>query len=188
MHRFIVVIGVPGCGKTTLMETTRDLFPGGWSFGLVGGHGGAAINRYLVGYYRSGGFDGTDQLSFTAATALRNWIPTLAAPSTIVWEGDRLSNSKVFASMAQHGALQIVLLDVDAESLGRRLKRRAEQVGKPQDATWLKGRTSKVSKLSAEWFGNVLRWQNTTASDLALNTARLRALILNTQETMEEFA
>ena len=181
--RTVALIGVPGSGKTTVMRGVLERFPAGFNHKLIFGKK-SAEHHYLVGIYRGLDFDGTDQLSFQAASSFKAWAKELPQEAVVVFEGDRLANAKVFEFCLQHGALQVVLIDAAPEHIARRLASRAKKTGKAQDATWLAGRQSKVSRLAGKYFGRVLRWENNTQKELEANIRKLDALLFSTTEVV----
>lgn len=128
------LIGLPGCGKTTVMKqlmTAVDLIDGcdsePWKqervTDLLDTH---VYNGFLkwrvLGKYEEGEvFSGTDRLSMAVAPKAIEWIET-KPDEIIVGEGDRLNNAGFFEACGDD--LTIVHLTVSKEERERRYKER----------------------------------------------------------------
>ena len=181
--RVVALIGVPGSGKTSIMQGIVQRFPFGFSWKLLHGRRSDPA-RFMLGIYRGMYFDGTDQLSFQAASSFRQWLPSIPRDAVVVFEGDRLANEKLFEFCLQHGTLELVLVDTLPDVLERRRSKRAKEVGKAQDPIWLSGRTSKVNRLACAYFGRIQRWSNNTKKELAQNVSKLESLIFSAKEEL----
>lgn len=137
----LYLIGVPGSGKSTLAAR------------LVQGRRRRVRDHPFVHTVYDGGliqlgrertaFSGTDVLSFSAQPKVVAALETGMWPK-ILGEGDRLANASFFGAAARAGyILDVVLVDIpDAVAAERRGTR-----GSDQNATWLKGRRTKIEGL-----------------------------------------
>jgi hypothetical protein len=159
------LIGQPGSGKTTLMRATllhlptvqvqqpfaHLLFPNGIEIGGI-----------------RPGFGGTDMLPMNCQPGVIQWLQN-SAFSKVVAEGDRLANDKFFAAMKGNGwNVHVVYLRCDdGLAADRRALRRSAQ-----NVTWIKGRISKVERLSLLWVP--AEWVLDAAQPLHELASRLR--------------
>lgn len=136
-----VIIGEPGIGKSTLVETlTRAASYEDYSEPFY-------FRRYDAGPVELGrrreDFSGTDALPMSVQPKVEQWLNDIT-PRLLLFEGDRLSNAKFFAHLRRLGyVLHLYELSGPAYARERRKMR-----GSDQDPTWLKGRASKVRNLS----------------------------------------
>lgn len=148
--RLTYLIGVPGVGKTTLLNSITDGLPG------------MAVRRpfartlYVNGVVQLGEardvFGGTDTLSMSVQPKVLEWAEMPDYPD-LVGEGDRLANAKFFEAMSGLGYdLCIVNCHASEETTSRRRLSRAEAHSmKPQNPTWVQGRLTKYARLAEEW-------------------------------------
>lgn len=152
----VYLIGVPGSGKTTITREALRLtkrppvIPTDFTvpherFGDI----------WHLGQRRAP-FGGTDALSMSIQPKAVAWIHHLAAlpddgrrPRVLLAEGDRLANLKFFNSIPHEVSLCIIHLDLPLQEAKDRARRRADEWGfKVQNATWWKGRATKVYNLA----------------------------------------
>lgn len=146
--RVVYVIGLPGSGKTTVVQRAVD---------LLAEHPVVIIDRGTVPHVRldywlwhigkpRAEFGGTDTLSMSIQPRAIRWLDEIRHEcDTLVGEGDRLANGAFFAACPN---LTIVYLDVPPELARFRANGRADQLGRPrQDEAWWKGRATKVANL-----------------------------------------
>jgi ribose 1,5-bisphosphokinase PhnN len=166
----IYLIGAPGAGKTTLMRaitanrphsTMKTPIPHMLYHGAI-----------QLGTERAA-FSGTDALPMNVQPAAEDFIAGYPA-RLILAEGDRLGNAKFFRAVKRAGyALTVLHLDVSASVLDQRRRER----GSNQDASWMKGRETKVLNLAIDWCEpeNVLNGHR-SVEELAGRISRLPAM------------
>lgn len=150
----IYVIGLPGSGKTSMVETALEMtcMPPTPVDEPVP-HVRYDDWLWVLGRQRDA-FGGTDTLSMSIQPKAISFVLGLEAiephglgPDVILGEGDRLANDGFFAACPN---LTIIYLDTPLWLARQRMADRAESLGrKPQDATWWKGRVTKVDNLIA---------------------------------------
>lgn len=150
MKQFLAVIGVPGAGKTTLVEAALEGIPFEEQKKPVP-HCAYSPGLLQLGLPREG-HGGTDALSMSIApkvvAALKEqpWECVLA-------EGDRLATYRFFDSVRNAGwELRVVWLQT---SLGEAAARRKKR-GSTQASGWLKGRVTKVYGLGRRYDARIL--------------------------------
>lgn len=158
----VYVVGLPGAGKTTVVDLALkllDLTPVVEHIVPVPHvrHG----TLWHLGRHRFP-FGGTDTLSMSISPKAIQWVTKLAShndglggpdccgicpavPSVLLGEGDRLAHKAFFAACP---ALTVVWLDTPFVVAMDQAKLRARAQGvDPQDASWWKGRATKVRNL-----------------------------------------
>ncbi len=157
MKHALYIIGEPGAGKSTLVETlTGDAL-------VVTGRKPLAHRTYLtaaggvteLGAREPGRFGGTDALSMSAIVQAEAWVTDGSWPagSLLMAEGDRLACDRFFNALLAGGwQLRIAHLDVPPEVAAARREAR----GSAQDPAWVRGRRTKVANLLDRWEGDRL--------------------------------
>jgi GTPase SAR1 family protein len=141
MKYLTYIVGEPGVGKTTLVdrltagsepETTADPF---------------YLRRHDNGVTELGkareDFGGTDSLPMSIQPAVQQYLEAVG-PALVLGEGDRLGNETFFAAAKRLG-YTVTVYSLEGSRLAA--MRRALR-GSDQDATWLKGRATKVRNLA----------------------------------------
>jgi hypothetical protein len=152
--KFVYLVGVPGAGKSTVAAALRRLSPAYMTHEEPVPH--MVMERGGLPWYAELGrvrkdFSGTDALSMDIITKAIPWVGSHPYRRMFA-EGDRLANDRFFEAVKAAGYdLTVAFLDVDRDVLEERRARRAAQVGKAQNETWLKGRESKVRHLYEKW-------------------------------------
>lgn len=157
MNHMLYLIGQPGSGKSTLAAALTE-----------GLHATAVRHPFahtvwsstpLVVEFgaRREKFSGTDALSMSVQPKVVEWLDD-APYSLVLAEGDRLANGKFFTAVLKAGwKLTIARLGVSAAVGEARRHARCVELGiDAQDPSWLKGRMSKVAKLSVDWQALIL--------------------------------
>lgn len=182
----LYLIGGPGSGKTTVMETLLNM-PGteqqwaGWAdpFPYL-----RRDELILLGRRRPG-FGGTDTLSMSVARVAEAWIA--ATPARVVCgEGDRLAYGGFFDA-ARSGGYQLNLIYLDTHPLiaaDRRAARAAELNTKPQNDAWVKGRETKAFKLAQRYGAHVVNGDLTVPEVVA----RIRIYLRNAGNPLGDIA
>jgi dephospho-CoA kinase len=158
MMRMLYLIGVPGCGKSTLMARLvqgrrRRVYPKPFAYTQYEG-GIVQLGRERAK------FSGTDALSMSVQPVAIAMLETQEWPK-VLGEGDRLANSGFFQAARDAGyELDIVLLECPPELAAARCVAR----GSNQDEKWLKGRYTRIQNL---------RPLATTTLDASLSTEQL---------------
>lgn len=171
----IAIVGEPGVGKTTLVrrfwhEEICRTGVGGFKVGFLKGHFIAKDQGdtlwYLMGSYQGETFDGPDKLSYQAPAAFEEFLRTREKNSILIFEGDRLSSSKIFKTCAEISEFKLIHLSATPETLdAHRIKR-----GSKQNPTWLKGRKTKIDNLCVEFDDYLTRvpiWQASSDENYA---------------------
>jgi hypothetical protein len=152
MH-VIYVIGVPGAGKSTLVNNALD------RLGVPPTHHTQPVphDRYDDIWYlgrRRPHFPGTDALSMSIQPDVAEWLHNLTQagatqPRILLAEGDRLANHKFFDTVTTCGhRLTIIHLDCPPSLSGARTRDRAQAIGiEPQSFAWWKSRYTKTLNL-----------------------------------------
>lgn len=149
-HRLIYLVGQPGAGKSTLMRRLTADFdripvdqPVPHDQLLTSALGEATHAE--IGRQR-GDFSGTDALASSIITRAEPWILSRPYP-VVLAEGARLGNARFLSAAvkAGYGVLLAVLDHPDAEAW-REI--RSTQLGKFQNAGWVKGRLRATQNLA----------------------------------------
>jgi GTPase SAR1 family protein len=136
----LYIIGEPGVGKSTLTKHLTRGLP------YEDTDSPFAMRRYDCGVLELGahrpGYPGTDTLAMNAQPKVATFIEGYR-PEFLLAEGDRLANEKFFTSLAALGYnLSVVGLVGSDVAARQRAVRKSNQ-----NATWLKGRQTKVNRL-----------------------------------------
>ncbi|QHB37742.1 terminase small subunit [Mycobacterium phage Imvubu] len=166
--RLVYIIGQPGAGKSQLMarltlpfqriSVPADDYVGVAHDQLVrelSPEDGAAGTIQIIGAeigVRRPAFGGTDALPSAVIDKAVPWVALRPYPLLLA-EGARLANRRFLdAALGAGYAVTLVLLDHDDAEAWRR--KRAKQIGRDQNASWVKGRLT-ASRNLAEQFRNV---------------------------------
>jgi hypothetical protein len=174
MTRVLAITGVPGVGKSTCMLNVIAALGGQdrrSRYGLL--DYAVCRNVAVLGVYDdSSPFGGTDKLAMNVQQHAEDFVRQVDANAVplvdaIAFEGDRLCGSKFLTLCRARADTRIVVLETDSALLKDRRDLRSFEVGKEQDATWLRGRESKVAGVIAE-FAAERRTVNTLAENTTL--------------------
>jgi hypothetical protein len=147
----IYLIGAPGTGKTTLMDklTARFVrvprYAGPVAHDLLADPVSGQVRHAEIGKRRAQ-FAGTDALNSAVITAAVPWISGRPFP-VILAEGARLANRRFLSAAAAAGYDVTVVLLEHADAQAWRT-RRAERIGKTQNASWVSGRITASRNLA----------------------------------------
>lgn len=151
MVDLVYLVGQPGAGKSTLMEslTARCLRLSSTEAGRPG------FERFLdpVTYdvcaielgRRRQNFSGTDALSMSVMPLALDWIATMVTP-LVLGEGDRLTSLKFLLAARDAGYVVTVPYCWVPDELA--IKRR-ESRGSTQAQQWVAGRMTKIARVRA---------------------------------------
>lgn len=159
MKHALYIVGAPGSGKTTLVESLtagwpRQEFDRPLAHLLYPEPGVVELGRR-----REGGFSGTDALSMTAITKAEPWVQDIFFPvEYFLAEGDRLAIDRMFTALVIGGwELVVGHLAPPPEVCAERRARRAAELAKDlQPESWVRGRETKVANLVERWAPNVV--------------------------------
>jgi hypothetical protein len=150
MKDLMYVLGEPGVGKSTFVEyITRGI---GWESAELP----VPFRRYDCGVWELGKrrreYSGTDALAMNAQPAVEQLLEGVS-PALILAEGDRLANAKFFHRAEELGYTlhTVTLLGSEIAAAQRTLR------GSKQDESWLRGRQTKVRRLSDAFPGRLLQ-------------------------------
>jgi GTPase SAR1 family protein len=150
--KYIHYLGVPGCGKTTLMwskirslrevEQDEQIKEGKLVY-----HKFPEQKTIVIGIYEEGRvFSGTDALSKAVGPEFRSWV-TANKETLSGWalfsEGERFSNNPTLEHLFENTDMELILLSVDQEEIDRRRAAR----NNTQDPKWMKGMETRIRNL-----------------------------------------
>lgn len=162
MKHALYIIGEPGAGKSTLVETlVGDAL-------VITGRKPLAHRVYLtvaggvteLGAREPGRFGGTDALSMSAVVPAEAWVIRGDWPhgSLLLAEGDRLACDRFFDALLAGGwDLAIIRLSTRPEVAAARREAR----GSFQKEAWVRGRQTKVARLADRWAEHVYTFDGT---------------------------
>lgn len=147
--------GEPATGKTSLMVQILSTLGASRTLSykkLVKGHFYDDAKVVVIGVYDGSLFAGTDRLSMAVlpeAIAFLNQLASRPAYDgwTVLFEGDRLFNAKLFDAAQKLGELTLFLLSASDEELEKRHGDRKDN----QNPTWLAGRRTKYKNLQGQY-------------------------------------
>ena len=144
--KVIYLIGLPGCGKSTVMKSFMSKFEG-WKaerpIDLLDSHVSEGV-RVLGKYQEGETFSGTDRLSMAVSPKAVEWLQT--RPNEVIFgEGDRLNNKGVFQACGD--SLTLVHLTVSDSERERRYKER----GSDQSDKFIQTVRTKVGNIVEEF-------------------------------------
>lgn len=178
--RIIGIGGEPGTGKSTLVvNLIRELDPSAVTvveYGLLRARFFPQYGLTVLGIYDGSTFGGTDKLAMNVHADAKGFLQTFAPDSnaTVLFEGDRLFGES-FVKACREVTKDCHWVILEASNANK--KQRRVQRGSNQDATWLKGRTTRLMRLQTTiWPVEI--WANNTEAELEANVQRLATLIL----------
>ena len=157
-------IGVPGCGKTTLMrgkiEELRKVEQDELvADGMVKYHKFEKQKVLVLGIYDESTFAGTDRLAKSVGPKFREWLVANAETYEgwqMIMEGERFMNDKSLPLLFQQESMKLVCLEVDEDELERRRKAR----NNTQDPKWMKGMATRVQNVCNTYAHEVVNLVN----------------------------
>lgn len=149
MLNVIAIGGEPAVGKTTLMFKIINMADD-WEVckpeKLLDAIHSKKLNTYILGKYERGStFQGTDRLSMAVQPDAEKFIST-TKDANILFEGDRLFNSKFLEHISSHANnLQILVLEAQNDII----KQRHIDRNDTQDDKFINSRRTKISNISS---------------------------------------
>ncbi len=150
--RLVYLIGAPGAGKSTLMARLTANYDREAVDGVIGplAHDKLIDGRgEVVGAelgIRRGLFSGTDALPSAIIDRADPWIRTRPYP-LVLGEGARLANRRFILAARDAGYL-VTLCLLDHPDVESWRAQRALDIGREQNPTWVKGRTTASENLA----------------------------------------
>ena len=179
-EQLIYLVGQPGSGKSTLMAKLTAQFDR---------HSIAPAEHYPVAHdvltdKKTGAvvaaeigkrrelFSGTDALASSVIDKAAPWIASQPYPLVLA-EGARLANKR-FLEAALAGGYHVTLVLLDHADAEKWRAKRSKEIGKEQNAGWVKGRLS-ASRNLADQFANLAARGSTAVTVLRGHPAELEA-------------
>lgn len=133
-------------------------------------------NIVVLGSYKPGEtFGGTDRLGMSVQPVVQEWLDkNRHSYDVVVWEGDRLSNAKMFNWLLVQG-FDVKFLFLRANSAT--LKARHKERGDAQTEPFLRSRKTKSNRLYETFSEHSIALYNETEAALLENEAMLEALV-----------
>jgi energy-coupling factor transporter ATP-binding protein EcfA2 len=150
-YRMVYLVGQPGSGKSTLMRRLTAGFerlstdipvPHDQLFASITG----AVTHAEIGRQR-GDFSGTDALASSIITRAEPWILSRPYP-VVLGEGARLGNHRFLTAAAEGYDVLLAVLDHGDAQAWHEV--RSKQLGKFQNAGWVKGRLTASRNLAED--------------------------------------
>jgi shikimate kinase len=143
--KLIYLIGLPGCGKSTVMKEFMSQYDNWKServIDLLDTH--VSGNIRVLGKYEEGEtFSGTDRLSMAVSPKAIEWVST--KPNEVIFgEGDRLNNKGFFNACDDLTILHLTVSDEERQ-------RRYEERGSNQPEKFIQTVRTKVSNIVEEF-------------------------------------
>lgn len=145
--RLLYLIGAPGAGKTTLFRELTVGLPRVARRLPIPHLVWQGMSQVVELGVRRGAFSGTDGLAMNALPRVLAFLDC-ERPPLVMGEGDRLASERFFQEVQELGyVVELAYLDTPREVAEARRRRR----GSRQDASWVRGREAKVSRLAEAW-------------------------------------
>ena len=169
MRKVIAVGGVPGTGKTTLFRKfmedktweivePKKLLPALYC---------SELDLYILGKYEDGEiYAGTDRLSMAVQPVAQEFVE--GTTSNILFEGDRLTNSKFYNFLLKlpNTEVKFIILTTFKDILQDRYTSR----GSNQSEVFLKGRDTKIENITSnfEYMDTIIEFRNNTMQEQSM--------------------
>ena len=154
MNKVVAIGGVPGTGKTTLVQRVIS-FADDWEVckpaELLDAIYSETLDLYILGkyapFYEGEGYAwGTDRLSMAVQPKASEFLKETT--SDILFEGDRLFNQSFLELCVERKDVHICVLKTDDSTL----KSRYEERGSEQSEKFIQGRETKYGNLLTNFF------------------------------------
>lgn len=140
VKRIISIGGEPAVGKTTIVKKVmKDFVLTPFKYGLVRGQYDKVRKVYFIGVFDDTTFEGTDKLSMAVQPDFIKLINYLDG-GTIIFEGDRLFNNKLFNNDYPFTKL-IITASKEVKDLRHKLRNDS------QTETFLKSKKTKIQNI-----------------------------------------
>lgn len=143
----IIIGGLPGTGKTTLMREIRKTIAGeifiSFKTGLVVGETYPELGLTIIGagYDTDSIYAGTDKLSMASQPKVLEYIQDAAPGTSFLIEGDRLFTKTFLHGLLDSGIKVTVFELIAGEPI---LRQRYEDRGSNQSDAFIRGRATKI--------------------------------------------
>lgn len=173
--------GIPGTGKTTLMNRIINGFATDWKVGtpapLCNGIYSESLDTWVLGKYApfyelEGYAQGTDKLSMAVQPEAIKFVKE--TESNIIFEGDRLFTASFLEECeAQNVDFKIFILTAD------NIQERYEQRGSTQSEKFIQGRKTKVDNIAKNFllWDYIVEYKHNVESDTTFIVNELRKSI-----------
>ena len=179
-EQLIYLVGQPGSGKSTLMakltaqSDRHSIAPAEHypvAHDVLTDKKTGAVEAAEIGKRREL-FSGTDALASSVIDKAAPWIASQPYPLVLA-EGARLANKR-FLEAALAGGYHVTLVLLDHADAEKWRAKRSKEIGKEQNAGWVKGRLS-ASRNLADQFANLAARGSTAVTVLRGHPAELEA-------------
>jgi hypothetical protein len=170
----VYLIGPPGVGKTSLMETVKEPYleadahrawPGSllWLIDLYNPHDSTGPEAVELGR-RRGTFSGTDALGMAVMPHAVDWlVNTRSLPALVFGEGARLGTLAFLRLLDERVDHRLTVVHLTADPDGLKV-RRAER-GSNQDPSWMRGAETRAANAAKGLAANDVRVVRLDASE-----------------------
>lgn len=178
MSKRLMVCGVPGTGKSTLMKAFMKDYQ--WEYlepkQLVKVHYCKELDLYVIGQYAEGEvFGGTDRLAMNAQPNVIEFIKSTG--SNILFEGDRLTNGKMIDFLMNEADDVDSIFQIFVLTATGCLQDRYKERGSDQSETFLKGRETKINNILSnfDYMDYTLVYQNRNLDEQSVILNHMKA-------------
>jgi len=166
MRQIIAVAGRPGTGKSTLVRKFmgEHIWKRVDPVKLVSAEYCEDLDLFILGKYDEGEtFPGTDKLSMATQPEVCKWLES--HNSNIIFEGDRLTGSKMYDFILGLPDTEVTFIVIHADE--KVLKERYVERGSDQPEQFLKAKETKINNILSnfEYRMNTEEFQNNTPQD-----------------------
>lgn len=182
MKNAVIIAGIPGTGKTTLMKNIIESFGGISCFTkkkivkLIPSMYNEDENLHILGLYDDSDdvFQGTDRLSMACQPEFSDLLNSIEG-SNVLFEGDRLLTHKTIDTLHEFNYnCNVITLETTPEELNRRYEDR----GSEQNKKFIQGRQTKIDRIATRFdlLGNVESQIHMDENDTKRITERVKEL------------
>jgi len=184
--KIVCLLGEPGAGKSTLMKRLIDELDVNLRYfdavDLVPFHTNSDRKIMVLGKYEDGEvFGGTDKMSMQVQAYAVEFLDNLDKNTlfkdveVILFEGDRLANSKFLEHFSEDHQLYVIYLQTSEKTRKQRFLERNSD----QNETWLAGRNTKVQNIVKNFLlmDYIEKWDNNNLEDQSKIVARVEGIV-----------